>query len=119
MREAVRLVGQKPLTKLEHARLVGDNTRLKRQLEAERAARLANEAELHCAGVRLGALSRLIRTTLACGQLEKLEDARRHLSPSNPYDAVEATIDPDAYCPEHGCPRSTCDESHEDQMVRG
>lgn len=38
-----------------------------------------SEAELCCGHDRLAALSRIIRRTLACGQLEKLEDARPYL----------------------------------------
>lgn len=79
-RLAIQIVAQKPLTKIEQYRLVSDNARLKTQLETERACRLANEAELHRADERIGALSRIIRRTLACGQLEKLEDARPHLA---------------------------------------
>ena len=59
---------------------------LEQQLETERECRLANEAQLHKADAELGrlreqvrALSRIVRRTLACGQLEKLEDAKPHL----------------------------------------
>ena len=55
-------------------------------LETERACRLANESQLHEADAEIGrlreqvaALSRIVRRTLACGQLEKLEDARPYL----------------------------------------
>jgi len=35
--------------------------------------------DVTCHKVRLAALSRIIRRALACGQLEKLEDARPYL----------------------------------------
>lgn len=39
--------------------------------------------------------------------------ARIELERRAALEADEPTVDPDAYCREHGCPRWRCDESHE------
>jgi len=79
-REAIRIVAQKPITKIEQYRLVADNARLKRQLETERAARLANEAELVRADAVLGELRQ---------KLANVESELRLLKAGRPDDAVK------------------------------
>lgn len=64
------------------------------------AARFINDArvrlqkELHTATERLSVISRIVRRSLECGQLEKLEDARRYLD-----DADQPATTEVAQCP--------------------
>ncbi len=78
---------------------------LRRELEiAEDAAALHSCAtvaigELARRDQRLTALSRIIRRTLACGQLEKLEDARSYLNDEPGSEWLN-------------CPRGCCSDEH-------